>query len=821
MTDAEIQQAANSANLVAGARKRLIEVLQGLNVKNITVNTTIHEAVDTLEASAVVNSADGTATAAHILNGKTAYVNGKQITGTISTVTPSVSGETLTVPQGYIAEQKSYSTVSGTVGATAAAGDIRSGKTAYVNGEKITGTIENVTASLSNNTVTVPVGYIASEQKLSVPVVTASSDGSMVTVPVGYIAEEQSFTIMTGGGTNTSDATVIASKLLEGVTAYGASGKVTGNIKTVTATDDGTNITVPVGYIAAEQVFAKISGGGSGGSGGGSGDGGGSSGGSTAFYKCAYVDKAGGTWSGYAGTFSGGEWVFSDEITSGLRITAIVPVEDYIYNADASIRVTSINNDQRHNDVFRFIEFTSPLNDELIYGTEPTSWGLDADVSGDVSGLDIPCVASAADKNSGYHAPSDTYGFQYRLLDEDGNPAIFGGESFTVAFWSKMPDISCAPKLRCAFLNSNGTDGVAFEVDHDRGYVLASAYLEDGRVSGGNDRVNAYAYNSPLFDRNYWHHWAFVYDHRTGELRSYIDGILCGQNSSFKKDDMDGKTDFTLENAQVYIGSCSSSSTTNPSRLGDMVISKTAYTDEQVQWLARKSRSVARLMPLITVPGETVVITAVVGSELYKSIDVGANFDAEIQMEYSGVPDWILSLPSTVFTQTAMGLMFYVTPTEAGTATIACRASCTSPSSLAGTVYEGVEIADKTFNIQINAAIGTIELKINHFVVMSVEGNIPGYVSIDGNKLYSNGDVVATFSHTDGEVTATASGATMPITVNEIYDMEIRDFGGEGSELLQLERDTLSGEYSISFPGRHRDPGWTEWRDFSIILYYR
>lgn len=811
MTDAEIQQAANSANLVAGARKRLIEVLQGLNVQNITVNTTIHEAVDTLEASAVVNSADGTATAAHILNGKTAYVNGKQITGTISTVTPSVSGETLTVPQGYIAEQKSYSTVSGTVGATAAAGDIRSGKTAYVNGEKITGTIENVTASLSNNTVTVPVGYIASEQKLSVPVVTASSDGSMVTVPVGYIAEEQSFSVLTGGGTNTSDATVTASKMLEGITAYGASGKVTGNIKTVTATDDGTNITVPVGYIAAEQVFAKSSGGGSGGSGGGSGDGGGSSGGSTAFYKCAYVDRAGGTWSGYAGSFTGGEWVFSDEITSGLRITAIVPVEDYIYNADASIRVTSINNDQRHNDVFRFIEFTAPLNDELIYGTAPTKWGLDADISGDVSGLDVPCVASAVGK-----------GFQYRLLDGNGNPAIFGGESFTVAFWSKMPDVYSTPKLRCALLNANGTDGVAFCVDHNRGWVWANAYLENGMVSGGIDHVDAYTSYSPLFDRNYWHHWAFVYDHRTGELRSYIDGILCNKHSNFKKDDMDGKTDFTLENAQVYIGSCSSPNATNPSRIGDMVISKTAYTDEQVQWLAWKSRSVARMMPLITAPGETVVITAVVGSEFYKYIDVGSNFDAEIQMEYSGVPDWIYELPSTIYTQEGNGLSLYGTPTEAGTTTIACRASCTSPSSLAGTVYEDVEIADKTFNIQINAAIGTIELQINSIATITGSNNDKlGYVRIDGNKLYSNGNVVGTFSQADGEVTATASGATMPITANEIYDMELRDFDGENSEMLQLEKDTLSGGYSISFPGVHGATGVSEWKNFSIILYYR
>lgn len=50
--------------------------------------------------------------------------------------------------------------------------------------------------------------------------------------------------------------TVTADTMLDGVVAVDASGsKVTGNIKTVTASSDGTKVTVPVGFIAKEQSF--------------------------------------------------------------------------------------------------------------------------------------------------------------------------------------------------------------------------------------------------------------------------------------------------------------------------------------------------------------------------------------------------------------------------------------------------------------------------------------------------------------------------------------------------------------------------------------
>lgn len=88
-----------------------------------------------------------------------------------------------------------------TSGTNAAAGDILSGKTAYVNGSKITGTIATKTSSnltVSGATVTVPAGYYASNASKSVatatqatPSISVNSAGKITassTQTAGYVA---------------------------------------------------------------------------------------------------------------------------------------------------------------------------------------------------------------------------------------------------------------------------------------------------------------------------------------------------------------------------------------------------------------------------------------------------------------------------------------------------------------------------------------------------------------------------------------------------------------------------------------------------------
>ena len=109
-------------------------------------------------------TSDATAAAGHILSGKTAYVNGNKVTGTIAskaaaTYTPGTSNQIIAAGQylsgaqtiagdadlvaGNIKKGVNIFGVTGTFtsDATATASLIASGKTAYVNGNKVTGTL--------------------------------------------------------------------------------------------------------------------------------------------------------------------------------------------------------------------------------------------------------------------------------------------------------------------------------------------------------------------------------------------------------------------------------------------------------------------------------------------------------------------------------------------------------------------------------------------------------------------------------------------------------------------------------------------------------
>ncbi len=147
--------------------------------ENYTIPIGYHDGSGIVSATSLSSQTVGTAKASDILSGKTAYVNGAKLTGT------------------YVAQ----SLVDMTSDATATTSDILSGKTAYVNGSKITGTIvtkTNSDLSVSANTVTVPAGYYVSEASKSVatatqatPTISVSTSGLITassTQSVGYVS---------------------------------------------------------------------------------------------------------------------------------------------------------------------------------------------------------------------------------------------------------------------------------------------------------------------------------------------------------------------------------------------------------------------------------------------------------------------------------------------------------------------------------------------------------------------------------------------------------------------------------------------------------
>lgn len=187
---------------VTGTHTETTYDLTNLTAENIRSGVTINGVTGTMEEG--LDTSDATAVEKDIINGKTAYVNGVKIDGTMLrglSLSRNEMYQYVADNRGYVEKGDIVLDFGASTSGTANADCLLQDTTAWVNGEKITGTI---------------------------PVVSASMDGNTVTVPAGYHESDGTFTVE--AGIDTSDATATSDDILAGKSAYVNGEKVSGQM---------------------------------------------------------------------------------------------------------------------------------------------------------------------------------------------------------------------------------------------------------------------------------------------------------------------------------------------------------------------------------------------------------------------------------------------------------------------------------------------------------------------------------------------------------------------------------------------------------------
>ena len=184
------QTAYVNGNKVTGTMANRGEVSQALNAGgSYTIPAGYHNGNGIITANSLSSQTSATATAAHILSGQTAWVNGSKLTGTMvnngAKTTTLNCGGSYTIPSGYHngSGKVTANSLASQTSATATAADIASGKTAWVNGSRLTGTMSG--------------GYKYASGTVSSPNVSGYNSVALASTGLGNITVMQIIAIFT------------------------------------------------------------------------------------------------------------------------------------------------------------------------------------------------------------------------------------------------------------------------------------------------------------------------------------------------------------------------------------------------------------------------------------------------------------------------------------------------------------------------------------------------------------------------------------------------------------------------------------------------
>ena len=229
-----------------------------------------------ITAKSLASQTPGDAAAGDILSGKIAWVDGAKVTGNIPTVTPSTDkldcGKSATIAKGYLASAVTItanSLASQTQG-SAAAGDILSGKIAWVDGAKVSGNIPTVTPSTTGPLIcgasaSISKGYLASDVTITAKDLTSQTPGTAAAADIrsnktAWVKGTQVNGTMPDG---TYSASVSATNGSASMTATGVSTTTSSNcyvtLSTTPGSAKGTATVGTGGYITAGSKESSTS----------------------------------------------------------------------------------------------------------------------------------------------------------------------------------------------------------------------------------------------------------------------------------------------------------------------------------------------------------------------------------------------------------------------------------------------------------------------------------------------------------------------------------------------------------------------------------